>query len=77
LAPIGPKDTKLFFKCVKAAFAQRRKTVLNSVCATMKLDKNLLSQKLSESGISLTARAEALKLDELCVLSDIIYEITR
>ena len=77
LAPIEPKDTKLFFKCVKAAFAQRRKTVLNSVCATMKLDKNLLSQKLSENGISPTARAEALKLDELCVLSDIIYEITR
>ena len=34
-------------------------------------------EKLSESEISPTARAEALKLDELCVLSDIIYEITR
>ncbi len=75
--PICPKDEKLFFKCVKAAFAQRRKTVLNSVSATLKLDKSLLSKALEEKGISPTARAEALNIEELCILSDVIYDLTK
>lgn len=73
--PITPKSEELFFKCVKAAFAQRRKTVLNSVSATLKIDKTLLSDKLSENNISPLLRAEALTMENLCTLSDIVYEI--
>lgn len=73
--PINPKSEQMFFKAVKAAFAQRRKTVLNSVSATMHIDKAQLSQKLEENGISPTKRAEALTMKELCTLSDIIFDI--
>lgn len=75
--PINVADEKLFFKCVKAAFSQRRKTVLNSVSASLGIEKQKLSVALSEKGISPTARAEALSMDELCALSEAICELTR
>jgi len=73
--PIAPKSEEMFFKCVKAAFAQRRKTVLNSVSATLHIDKAVLSKALETKGISPLKRAEALTLDELCALSDVVLEI--
>ena len=73
--PIKPKSEQMFFKAVKAAFAQRRKTILNSVSVTMHIDKALLSQKLEENGVAPTKRAEALTMQELCTLSDIIFDI--
>lgn len=73
--PISPKSEKMFFKCVKAAFAQRRKTVLNSVSASLSIDKSVLSKALEEKGISPLKRAEALSMDELCALSDAVFDI--
>ena len=73
--PINPKSEEMFFKCVKAAFAQRRKTVLNSVSATLHIDKARLSAALEECGVSPLKRAEALTMDELCALSDAVLEI--
>lgn len=75
--PINVQNEKLFFKCVKAAFSQRRKTVLNSVSATLGIEKQKLSEALEKRGVSPTARAEALSMDELCALSDAVLELTR
>ncbi len=75
--PVSVCDEALFFKCVKAAFSQRRKTVLNSVSASMGIEKQKLSEALEKKGISPTARAEALSMDELCALSEAIYDLTR
>lgn len=69
---IKVKDEKLFFKTVKAAFAQRRKTVANSVASGIGISKAELTAACRESGISPTARAEALSLEELGRLSDAI-----
>ncbi len=74
--PIKVKDDKMFFKCVKAAFSQRRKTVLNSVSASLSLDKQRLSEALTEKGVSPQARAEALTLCELSLLCDAVCEIS-
>lgn len=76
-APITPKDEELFFRCVKAAFAQRRKTVLNSLSATLSLNKQELSDALSKNGVSPTLRAEALSMDKLNRLCDAVFELTR
>lgn len=76
-APINPKDEELFFRCVKAAFAQRRKTVLNSLSATLSLNKQELSDALSKNGVSPTLRAEALSMDELNRVCDAVFELTR
>ncbi len=75
-APINPKDEELFFRCVKAAFAQRRKTVLNSLSSALSLNKQELSDVLSRNGISPTLRAEALSMDKLNRLCDAVFELT-
>lgn len=68
-------DEKLFFKMIKSAFAQRRKTILNSISSGMGIDKAKLSQAIQNAGLSQTARAEALTMEELTDLSNKIYEV--
>lgn len=70
-------DEKLFFKMIKSAFAQRRKTILNSISSGMGIDKSKLSQAIESAGLSQTARAEALTMEELTNLSNKIYEVTK
>ena len=70
-------DEKLFFKMIKSAFAQRRKTILNSISSGMGIDKAKLSQAIESAGLSQTARAEALTMEELTNLSNKIYEVTK
>lgn len=68
-------DEKLFFKMVKSAFAQRRKTILNSVSSGMGIGKDKLLLAIEMSGLSPTARAEVLTMDELVTLSNKISEV--
>ena len=70
-------DEKLFFKMIKSAFAQRRKTILNSISSGMGIDKAKLSQAIQNAGLSQTARAEALTMEELTDLSNKIYEVIK
>ena len=65
-----PKDEKLFFKVVKAAFAQRRKTVLNSVSSSLALDKSAVSDILKTAGVELSARAERLTVEDFGKIAD-------
>ena len=74
-ADLGVKDEKLFFKTVRAAFGQRRKTVLNSLCSGMGIAKDKLAVALSNADIQPTARAEELTMEQLVALSNEIYEI--
>lgn len=72
---IAVKDEKLFFKMVKSAFAQRRKTISNSVTSGLGFSKDDFKIACENAGISPTARAEALTLEELGKLSNAIYDI--
>lgn len=68
-------DEALFFKMVKSAFAQRRKTILNSLSSGMGIEKDKITPAVENAGLSLTARAEALTMDELVTLSNKISEV--
>ncbi len=68
-------DESVFFKMVKSAFAQRRKTILNSVSSGMGIEKEKLAFAIEKSGLSPTARAEALTMEELVTLSNNICEV--
>lgn len=57
-------DTRLFFRIVKAGFAQRRKTLLNSLGAGLHLDRDQTNTLLQTAGIAPTTRAQNLKLEE-------------
>ncbi|MBE7043540.1 MAG: 16S rRNA (adenine(1518)-N(6)/adenine(1519)-N(6))-dimethyltransferase RsmA [Ruminococcaceae bacterium] len=68
-----PQNQKAFFTVVKAAFAQRRKTLLNSFCGAgcFKGSKQEISDTILQAGIDPGVRGEALSMEELCTLSDL------
>ncbi len=68
--PIEVNDEKLFFKIVKACFAQRRKILLNTVCNTLGLEKEVLRNALNEANIPETVRGETLTMQELASLTN-------
>ncbi|MBQ8027190.1 MAG: 16S rRNA (adenine(1518)-N(6)/adenine(1519)-N(6))-dimethyltransferase, partial [Clostridia bacterium] len=75
--PIMLDDEKLFFRMVKAVFAQRRKTAANSISAGMSIPKDAVYEAIKAAGYAETVRAESFTLDELAALSNEIYRIIR
>ncbi len=65
---IDVAEPKVFFKVVRAAFNQRRKTLLNAL--SMSFDKDRLRDAEAVTGISLTRRGETLTLDEFATLAN-------
>lgn len=70
--PVDVKDEKAFFKLVKCCFAQRRKTLVNTVSNTSGTDKQILKNALCTLGISETVRGEQLSLEQLAMLSNLL-----
>lgn len=58
-------DEKKFFKMVKAAFAQRRKTAVNSIASGMSLPKDKVAEAITAAGLDVNVRAEKLSMQEL------------
>lgn len=69
-----PEDEAALFRVIKAAFAQRRKTVLNSLSSALPLDKSVTSDILSKAGVDQAARAERLTLDDFIRIADALCE---
>ena len=65
---------KHFFSVVKAAFGQRRKTLLNSLSQGLGIERERLEKMLSSAGISPGVRAETLSIEDFLRLSSIIYK---
>ena len=63
-SPYSLDDDKKFFTVVKASFAQRRKTVLNSISSSLGLEKQVVNGLLLDSGVDPQARAEKLTMDD-------------
>jgi len=57
-------DTKQFFRVVKAGFAQRRKTLLNSLGSGLHLTREETTALLEKAGILPTVRPQNLTLDD-------------
>lgn len=68
------KDEKFFFSFVKAAFAQRRKTLVNSISNSMGVSKEKITTALSKIGLDERIRAEKLTMEDLINLSDLLSE---
>lgn len=63
-------DEKLFFRTVKAAFSQRRKTLLNCLAANFPHGKAALTDILESLGIDPRRRGETLSIAEFAELSE-------
>lgn len=68
-ARVDVGDQALFQKLLRAAFAQRRKTLLNALQGWLGWEKARVGDLLQRSGIQLKRRAETLSLEEFATLS--------
>ena len=71
------KDEQLMFKIIKAAFAQRRKTLMNCLknSSEFNLSKEQWEAILEEAGIAANVRGETLGLEEFSRLADAIVKL--
>ena len=63
-------DEKLFFRIVRASFAQRRKQLLNPLSSALGIPKQELAEILGKCGIKQTARPEELKMEDIVALCE-------
>ncbi|MFZ5353827.1 MAG: 16S rRNA (adenine(1518)-N(6)/adenine(1519)-N(6))-dimethyltransferase RsmA [Bacillota bacterium] len=74
--PVEVEDERLFFKAVKAAFGQRRKTLLNALSSgDLGIDKDKSRQMLEELGIDERRRGETLSLQEFANIANKLNKI--
>lgn len=71
------KDEKLFFRIVKGAFAQRRKTLLNCLSSALGMDKETVAAHISACGIDPGIRGEKLGIEEFATLADEFYDLCK
>ncbi len=73
--PYHPKNEALMFRTIKAAFAQRRKTLSNALSAGFsELTKEQINDIIASCGHEPTVRGERLSIAEFVELSDKIGE---
>ncbi len=72
--PCKPQDEATFFRTVRAAFEQRRKTLPNALSAVFgELTKEQLTEAVVSCGHSADIRGEKLSVEEFTRLSDVLY----
>ena len=69
-------DEKLFFKVVKAAFGQRRKT-LNNALKSMGVDKSIIAEVLQKAEVETTRRGETLSMEEFASISNTLASMEK
>lgn len=70
--PVEISDEKFFFRVVKAAFGQRRKTASNSLNAGLGIPKDKINAAIEAAGLPASVRAESLDMENLARLSECI-----
>ncbi len=73
--PVTPVDENTFFAVIRAAFAQRRKTLLNALCTAFsdRLSRDELAAIITEAGLTQDVRGEKTDNKTLCFISDKIF----
>jgi len=73
--PCKPADEKTFFRTVRAAFEQRRKTLPNALSAVFsELSKDEITTAITDCGHDPNIRGEKLSVEEFAAISDVLYE---
>lgn len=66
---VAVRDEKMFFRVVKAAFGQRRKTIMNAMKGAG-FDKEHLEATFAACGLDASRRGESFSLNEFAILAD-------
>lgn len=67
--PVEVADEPFFFRVVRAAFAQRRKTAVNSIANTLGRSKQAVAAAFDAAGVPQNARAEVLTIEDFAALA--------
>ena len=73
--PVEVSDEKFFFRVIKAAFGQRRKTASNSLSAGLGIPKDKVSAAIAAAGFEPSVRAESLTMQELARLGECLLNM--
>lgn len=73
--PVTVNDEKLFFKLIKAAFEQRRKTLVNALNGKMGLSKEELTEAVVSVKGDPNVRGERLDISDFARLADVIKDM--
>lgn len=68
--PILVENEKKLFAVIKAAFAQRRKVISNSLASGLLIDKTKIMEILEKAGVSQSERAEKLSLQNFADIAN-------
>lgn len=72
--PVKAEDADRMFRCIKAGFMMRRKTMANALTALPAYGKADIERALLNAGIDPARRAESLTMEEFARLSDELPE---
>ena len=73
--PCIPKNEDMLFSVIRAAFAQRRKTLVNALSSSFtQIPKERLTEMLESLGLRADIRGEKLGIEQFVALSDIIND---
>lgn len=68
--PVTAADEKVFFKVVRAAFLQRRKTLANSLSSGLSMPKSDVNALLQKADIPQNARAEEMTMQQFADIAN-------
>ena len=74
--PLPVRDEKLLFRIIRAAFNQRRKTLVNALSSGLGLGKGEVEAALAECGLDARVRGEALDIAAFAALCDKVNCLT-
>ena len=73
--PYKPLDEATFFRTVRGAFEQRRKTLPNSLSSVFgEISKEEITDIICQCGLDVNVRGERLSMDDICALADRLYD---
>ncbi|MBR2667892.1 MAG: ribosomal RNA small subunit methyltransferase A [Oscillospiraceae bacterium] len=67
--PVSVTDEALFFRTVRAAFALRRKTLVNSLAAGLSMEKDRARELILSCGLDPSVRGERLTMEDFAKLT--------
>lgn len=68
-------DEKHFFKVVRAAFSQRRKTLSNSLSSGLSMDKKVITEAIKSVGLPESIRPEQLSMEDFINIAESVRKI--
>ena len=73
--PYKPLDEATFFRTIRGAFEQRRKTLPNSLSSVFgEISKEEITDIISQCGLDVNIRGERLTMNDICLLANKLYE---